>query len=133
MHLTTRINDQNLDMEGYTFKRCNHPNDIARGGIGVYYKSTLAIMLKPELTKLTITLISQVNIGTEKCFFTCIYRIPSADNNSAIIVNEFRSELSKTLDNIKGKNPYINFVIDDLNAKNSSWWGDVSDYPGGIK
>ena len=117
MPLTTRINDQNRDMEGYTFKRCDHPNDIGREGIGFCCKSTLAIMFKPELTKLTETLVFQVKIGTKKCFFTCIYITPSADNNSAITVNEFTDELSKTL----GKNPYTEFVIVDPNAKNSSW------------
>ena len=79
-------------------------------------------MFKPELTKLTETLVFQVKIGTKKCFFTYIYRNPSTDNNSENTVSEFASELSKTLDNIEGKNPYINFVIGDFNAKNSSWW-----------
>ena len=32
--------------------------------------------------------------------------------------------------NIKGKNPYTNFIIGDLIAKNTTWWGDKTDYPG---
>ena len=48
------------------------------------------------------------------------------------MVDEFANELNTTLDNIKGKNPYINFVIGDLNAKNTVWWGDITDYPGEI-
>ena len=47
-------------------------------------------------------------------------------NNSKNKVDEFCNELDKILDNIKGKNPYINI---DLNAKHTAWWGDVSNYP----
>ena len=36
------------------------------------------------------------------------------------------------MDNIKGKNPYINLVIGDLNAKNTAWWGDITDYQGEV-
>ena len=36
------------------------------------------------------------------------------------------------MENIKGKNPSINFVIGDFNAKNTAWWGDFTDYPGGV-
>jgi uncharacterized protein (DUF427 family) len=45
-------------------------------------------------------------------------------------VDEFADELYNTFNNIKGKNSYINFVIGDLNAKNTVWWGDITDYPG---
>ena len=66
----------------------------------------------------------------KKCFLTCMYRNPSSLINSKNKVEEFSNELDKTLDNIKGKNPYINIVIGDLNTKNIAWWGEVSDYPG---
>ena len=80
------------------FKRCDRPNDIVRGGGVDYCKSNLAIMFKPEFTKLTETLVFQVKIGTntdyylvvhgtntdyylvvrctKKCFITCIDGIP---------------------------------------------------------
>ena len=38
-------------------------------------------------------------------------------------------KLTKHWTILKGKH-YINFVIGDLNAKNTAWWGDVSAYPG---
>ena len=52
------------------------------------------------------------------------------ENNSLEKGNEFCAELNSTLDAIKGKNPYINVVIGDLNAKNTAWYGDTTDYPG---
>ena len=122
-HLTSKIVNNDLEIEGYSFERCDHPDDDARGGIGIYYKSSLPCIFKPELTKLNETLVFQVKIGTKKCFFTYLYRNPSTENNSTDKVDEFTNELNNTLDNIKGKNPYVNFVIGDFNAKNTVWWG----------
>ena len=116
-HLCSKINENELNIEGYSFKHCDHPNDTSRGGIGIYYKSFLPCIFKPELTKLNETLVFQVKVGTRKCFFTCIYRNPSSENNSNDKVDEFANELNNTLNNIKGKIPIL-------------WWGDTTDYPG---
>ena len=129
-HLSSKIDENELNIEGYSFQRCDHPDDTSRGGMGIYYKSSLPCIFKPELTKLNEALVFQVKVGTRKCLFTCLYRNPSPENNSMDKVDEFADELNNTLNNIKGKNPYINFVIGDLNAKNTIWWGDTTDYPG---
>ena len=63
------------------FERPDHPDDNCRGGIGVYHKSALPCIFKPELAKLNETLIFQVKVGGKKCFFTCVYGNPSSDNN----------------------------------------------------
>ena len=41
---------------------------------------------------------------TKKCFFTCIYRNPSIENNSSEKIDQFSTELGNTLNNINGKN-----------------------------
>ena len=131
-HLTSKTDENELSIDGYSFQRCDNPGDVSRGGIIIYHKSSLPCVFKPELTKLKETLVLQVKVGSKKCFFTCIYRNPSSENNSKNTVDEFANELDTTLDNIKGKNSYINFVIGDLNAKNTVWWGDTTDYPGEV-
>ena len=68
-HLTSKIADTELDIEGYSFKRCDHPDDDSRGGIGIYHKTSLpCIFFKPELTNLYETLVLQVKVSTKKCF-----------------------------------------------------------------
>ena len=37
-YLTTKTTDYELDIDGYIFERCDHPDDYSRGGIGVYHK-----------------------------------------------------------------------------------------------
>ena len=73
----------------------------------------------------------------EKNVFSLIYRNLSSDDNLKDNVDDFANELNSPLENIKRNNPYINFVIGDstcgdFNAKNTAWWGDFTDYPGGI-
>ena len=95
--LTSNVDAIELEIDGYSFKRCDHPRDDPRGGIGIYHKASLPCVFKAELTKLDETLVFQVKVGTKKCFFTCIYRNPSIDNNSKNNVDEFGSELNATI------------------------------------
>ena len=118
-NLYSKINENELNIEGYSSKHCDHPNDPSRGGIGIYYKSFLPCIFKPELTKLNETFVIQVKVGTRKCFFI-FYRNTSSENNSNDKVDEFANELNNSLNNIKGENPYTNFIIGDLNAKNTT-------------
>ena len=48
-HFTSQIDEDNLEIDGYSIKRCDHPDGKSRGGIAVYYKSDLPIIFKPEL------------------------------------------------------------------------------------
>ena len=129
-HLTSQIDEDDLEIDGYSIKRCDHPNGKSRSDIAVYYKSDLPIIFKPELAKLTDSLIFQVKLGHKKCIFTYTYRNPSIENNYSEKIDEFATELGNTLNNINGKNPYVNMVIGDLNAKNIAWYGDITDYLG---
>ena len=51
-HLTSKIDNNDLEIEGYSFEHSDHPDGDARGGIGIYYKSSLPCIFKPELTTL---------------------------------------------------------------------------------
>ena len=100
-HITSQIDEDGLEIEGYSIKKCGHPDGKSRGGIAVYYKSDLPIIFKPELTKLPESLIFQVKLGNKKILFTCSYRNPSIENNSSEKIDEFSTELGNTLNNGK--------------------------------
>ena len=110
-HLTSMNDDRNLEIDGYMLKRCDHPNDESRGGVAIYYKSSLPTLFKPELTELSETLVFQAKIKNKKCFFTCIYRRPSNENNLTEKVKEFFSKLDRTLHNIRGKIPTLTLLL----------------------
>ena len=98
MHLTSRIDEDDLEIDILALKGVTILMVIA-----VYYNSDLPIIFKPELTKLTKSLIFQVKLGNKKCFFTCTYRNPSIENNSSEKIDEFSTELGNILNNINGK------------------------------
>ena len=68
-HLTAQIDDDDLVIDGYSIKRCDHPDGKPRGGIAVYYKSDLPIISKPVLTKLPESLTFEVKLGNKKMLF----------------------------------------------------------------
>ena len=42
-HLTSKIDESDLSIDGYSFQRCDNPDDNPRGGIIIYYKSFLSL------------------------------------------------------------------------------------------
>ena len=40
---TTDTNDENLKMPGYVMYRVDHPSDVKRGGVCIYYKTMLPL------------------------------------------------------------------------------------------
>ena len=62
-HITSRINDEDVAIDGYTLIRFDHPDDISRGGVAVYYKFHISLILKPELTNLSEILVFQVQVS----------------------------------------------------------------------
>ena len=74
-HLTSQIEEDDLEIDGYSIKRCDHPDGKPRGGIAVYYKSDLPIIFKLELTKLPESLTFQVKLGNKKCFLHAFIEI----------------------------------------------------------
>ena len=69
IYLTSQIDEDDFEIDGYSIKRCDHPDDKPRGGIAVYYKSDLPIIFKPELTKFPESFTFQVKFGNKKNAF----------------------------------------------------------------
>ena len=39
-HLTSNVDENDIKIDGYSFKRSDNPNDDAMGGVIVYHKSS---------------------------------------------------------------------------------------------
>ena len=92
-HLNHDTNDNDLQINGYTLQRCDHPNNVSRGGVCVYFRSDLPITIKPDLTFLDECIVMELKVGRKRCFITCLYRSPA--NNSKDKVDEFVTSLEK--------------------------------------
>ena len=64
-HLTSNVDENDIKIDGYSFKHSDYPNDDARGEFIVYHKSSLPCIFKPDLTKLDETLVLQVKVGSK--------------------------------------------------------------------
>ena len=47
-HLKADTDDYDLQIEGYTLRRCDNLHNVSLGGVCVYYKSNLPITMKPN-------------------------------------------------------------------------------------
>ena len=79
--LTNETVDKVPVIEGYTFLSANHPSNIARGGVGIFYKNSLPLIVRPDLS-FDESLVVEVKLQRKKIFFTVLYRSLSAKSNS---------------------------------------------------
>ena len=112
-------NNPKLNIPGYTLLRSDHPSNIKRGGVCMFYKDYLPVIRRDDLCALTECIVVEVNLGTKSLFFTCNYRSPSQT------VDEFESycqSLHLTLTNIDDTSPFSSVLIGDFNARCTNWW-----------
>ena len=90
----TSLNDSNKVDEnvlpGYKFHPCNHPDGIASGGVGIFYKESLPLRIRDDLS-FDECIVTELKFGHKKIFFTVLYRNPKSKANSP----EFISFLEK--------------------------------------
>ena len=72
---TIDIKDENLKIPGYIMYCADHPSDVKRGGVCIYYKTM------PPLKVLSTNFLqecinSKVSIRNKKCQFIHLYRTP---------------------------------------------------------
>ena len=68
--------DKNLEIPGYNLVTEDHPSNSKRGGICVYYKSSLQFRVI-NVKYLQESISFELRIGGKCCRFSCLYRSPS--------------------------------------------------------
>ena len=58
--------DVNMQINGYSLLRADHPNNIKRGGVCIYFKESLPLITKNDLTNLKDCLVTEINVNNEK-------------------------------------------------------------------
>ena len=120
--------DMNLSIKGYNIIRADHPGNIKRGGICVYYRETLPIKVL-NICQLTECLVLEITNENKKCILVCLYRSPSQSSDE---FDTFLIKLEHMIDTIFNYDPNIVLVLGDFNAKLSSWKTDDNDTLEGI-
>ena len=114
---TRDINNGNLKIPGYIVHRVDHPSDVKRGGVCIYYKTLLPLkILSTNFLQQWINF--EVSIGNKKCRFINLYRTLSQSQDE---FHDFLTNLEISLDDSFNSNPFLTTVTGDFNAKSKKW------------
>ena len=116
-------------LNDYTFEPANHPANTRRGGVGLFFKNSLPVVIRKDLS-FDESIVVELKFGWKKVFFTVLYRSPSFDHSSpefqTFLLN-FRNLYSK----IKAENPFATFFTGDFNAHSQFWLPEGDTTPEG--
>ena len=74
--------DPNLEVQGYDLIRANHPSNVKRGGVCIYYKNHLPLKLT-NINLLHECLTIELNIKNKLCMLVALYRSPSQSHSES--------------------------------------------------
>ena len=81
----------------YTFVSANNPANKRNGGVGLFYKNSLPVVVRNDLS-FDESIVVELKFGRKKIFFTVLYRSPSFDHNSSnfrVFLSNFRNLYAK--------------------------------------
>ena len=109
-------------LPGYLYHPCNHPSGEKKGGVGIFYKDTLPIKFRSDLS-FDECIVAELHFGRKKIFFTVLYRNPIHKVTSP----EFHTFVGKFTDlhtKILNLRPYCVIYTGDFNDHSINWWSD---------
>ena len=108
---------KNFEIPGCNVVRKDDPSNSRRGGVYVYYKSSLPFRVI-NVKYLQESISFELRIGGKFCKFSCLYRSPSQTQDE---FETFLKNFELTLDKIHENNPFVTVVLGDFNAKSNNW------------
>ena len=107
-----------IDIEGYKLIRADHPDNIKRGGVCIYYKESLPVQIINQ-HYLKEALLLEMSYNNKKVIVSVIYRSPSQSTDE---FDSFLSNFENFLNDINKRKPSLSVVTGDFNSRSSSWW-----------
>ena len=111
LNSTILDDDENIQINGYSLLRADHPNDIKHGGVCIYFKESLPIIRINDLTNIKVCLVTEINVNNEKCFFGCLYRPPSQNHDE---LERFCTNFDLLLSSINNLHPTCSIILEIL-------------------
>jgi len=126
-NLTDSLVTKVPEIDGYTFICENHPDNVAQGGVGIYHKNSLPVIVRRDLC-FKESLVIELKFGRKKIFFTVLYRSPAFKSNTPEF-EAFLANFENLHSNMVAENPFAMFFTGDFNGHSEAWWpnGDTND------
>ena len=94
---TVPLDDNSVSLNGHKLTRADHPDNVKRGGVCMYYKQNLSLRII-STSHFDQWLLFEVTCQNEKGYIAVIYRSPS---QSCSEFEDFLFNLEKLIDQIK--------------------------------
>ena len=105
-----------IEIEGYKVIRADHPDNIKRGGVCIYYKESLPVRVI-NTTYFKEALLLDMSCNIKNVMVSVIYRSPSQTNGEFEV---FLSNFQMLLDEINNRKPSLSVITGDFDARCSS-------------
>ena len=105
--------DKELAMEGYKLIRADHPSNVKKGCVRIYYKELIAVQII-GINFLSECLLCEVTINNKKGYIAVLYRSLSQTNT---VFNDFLSNFEKLLQELNALNPDFSIILGNVNAR----------------
>ena len=112
-----------IDIEGYKLIPADHPDNIKRGEVCIYYKESPPVQIINQLY-LKEEMLLEMSYNNKKVIVSVIYRSP---DQSIDEFDSFLSNFENFLNHINKHKPYLSVVTGDFNSRSSSWWSKDTD------
>ena len=112
----TPLDDDNLEISGYTLARSDHPSNTKRGDVWLYYKNNLPLRVI-NIGYLNECLTLELTVGDKTCNFVVLYRSPSQSQDE---FETFSDNFEITLDILAQKDPFLMTTAGNFHAKSKT-------------
>ena len=126
---TVAADDKDLAIEGYNLVLADHPSNLKKVGICIYYNESLAIQLI-NVNYLSECFLCEITFDNTKGYIAVLYRSPSQTSST---FNYFLLNFEKMLQEISAFKPDFSIILGDFNARSKSWWKSDTGTIGGTK
>ena len=128
-YLDSSTPDNLIEMKGYKLISADHPNNIKRGGVCIYYKESLPVRVI-SIPYFNEALLLEMSYNNKKVMVSVIYRPPSQNNDE---FDTFLSNFQMLLNDINNRKPSLSVVTGDFNSRCSCWWSNDINTTEGLK
>ena len=97
--------------------RSDHPSNKKRGGVCIYHKSYLPLIII-DINYLNQCVRFELMVGDTLCHFIGLYRSPSQSQDQ---FESFKESLELNFESAVQNNTYLVVLLSDFNAKLSKW------------
>ena len=113
------MEEERLTLDGYTFIKNNNPQNVKRGGVGLYIKDSFPSANRPYLVTLPECIVYEIQLNKKKYFFAVIYRGPSQGPEE---FDNFTTNFELMLSKMHAENPFCVIITGDFNCRSTQWW-----------